>query len=535
MKTNILKLTAFLLIMAGSFSSCNKDISEENEINNEEEYQPIDWDKKLHFEIDDEDIGKTIPIVNKFLNNLPSNLNDEQRAQELVTWFKSHSCIVDARIIPPRDVAFSFRDGEVIRELILNFSTTNKVLSYRYDLYNGISVKTNKSFTINKVFDLINSLDLDVELINYGTYVSNMPSDNLQFILNNLNSKPYINDAVWPVYGYLHYLTNQITVFPRLYNMKNKNYQADWLKSMDEYKLVENFISDNSGYVIQFRFPEMLDNYWKVKFEEYDFVEWAELRCNRYTIFDNSIDSDNESDVNVDSKINIRLVEIYDKSPRTLQLRFATEKMYPCANYPIIVSSQQLSNNIDISFKGVVNNIGICLTAIGPATATINLGALSNGTYNLNFYNGNVKHTGKLIISSDSYAINFANNELFNFTNAPLNRIPEHTIWGTIGYHKQETSSLVQSFIDALINLGAEKKAYNPGYYNEYVIDTNGDIVQPGENSGYWFARSFIFHFSKDIANVEQLVKQYARDYGNDYMYISVYTDKGEQFLSWMY
>jgi len=94
---------------------------------------------------------------------------------------------------------------------------------------------------------------------------------------------------------------------------------------------------------------------------------------------------------------------------------------------------------------------------------------------------------------------------------------------------------LVQSFIDALMNLGANKKSYQSGNYDGFDIDKNGQIVQQGKESGYWFAQSFIFHYSGNIADVEQIVKQYARDYGTDYMYISVFFDNGEKLLSWMY
>jgi len=236
----------------------------------------------------------------------------------------------------------------------------------------------------------------------------------------------------------------------------------------------------------------------------------------------------------IDSAINIRMVETFNISPRTVQFYCSTTKIYPCCNYPIYVVSQQSSNSIVISFKGVIEN-DLCLTATGPATATIDLGALSYGTYTLTLHNGNVMQTGELVVTPDSYTIHLLDNSDFDFTNAPLNRIPEHTIWGHIGYHQQETSPLVQSFITGLIDLGATKKSYNPGFYGVFEIDTNGDIVQPGDRSGYWFAQSFILHYSGNITNVEQLVKQYARDYGTEYMYISVYTDKGEQFLSWMY
>ena len=241
-----------------------------------------------------------------------------------------------------------------------------------------------------------------------------------------------------------------------------------------------------------------------------------------------------EGDLSAVSGINIRMVEMFDKSPRTIQFHFFTTKIYPCSNYPIILESLQSSNSIDISFKGVMKT-DLCATALGPATAHIDLGALSNGTYTLNLRSGGVRRTGTLVVSSDSYKVNLGRNSAFRFETPVLNKIPEHTIWGTIGYHRQETSSLVQSFLTALTNLGATKRSYNPGHYSAFEIDKNGNIVQPGANSGYWFAQSFIFHYSGDITNVEELVKQYARDYGIDYMYISVYNDKGKQFLSWMY
>ena len=68
-----------------------------------------------------EDIGKTIPLVNKCLAGLRKDLDEEQRFQALEKWFKSFSGIENARIVsretmpgypPIRNFAFSFRDGE---------------------------------------------------------------------------------------------------------------------------------------------------------------------------------------------------------------------------------------------------------------------------------------------------------------------------------------------------------------------------------------------------------------------------------------
>jgi len=236
--------------------------------------------------------------------------------------------------------------------------------------------------------------------------------------------------------------------------------------------------------------------------------------------------------VAIDTEINIRMVEVFDKSPRTLQMSFSTKKIYPCCNYPIDLSWQKTSNSIEISFKSVIET-DFCLTALGPATANIDLGTLSNGTYQLILQNGEVRYSGKLVVTSENYTVNFIANPAFNFTNSLLNKIPEHTIWGLVGYHKEETLPLVQSFFTALMELGATKKSFTPGYYTAFEIDKNGEIVLTG-NHGYWFAEAFIFHYSGNSSDLDEFLRQWSYKY-NKLMSIRIITDKGEQFLSWMY
>lgn len=242
----------------------------------------------------------------------------------------------------------------------------------------------------------------------------------------------------------------------------------------------------------------------------------------------------------IDSEIVITMME---SSSQALQMYFSTTKSYSCCNYPIDLSWKKSSNTIDIVFKGVIK-ADLCLTAIGPATASIDLGVLNNGTYQLNFYNEQVKQSGKLIVSSEGYKTNFADNSNFRFTTMTLNKRPENTIWLAISYREEEVLS---SFLEALMNLGASEKTFSRGYYSfntryqwlysGFVVEENGDITylpditNPGGGAwGYLFIQSFVFHFTGDSTNIEQLVKQY-----KEQMEIRVYTDKGEQFLSWMY
>lgn len=241
----------------------------------------------------------------------------------------------------------------------------------------------------------------------------------------------------------------------------------------------------------------------------------------------------------IDSEIAITMME---SSSQALQLYFATTKEYPCCNFPIDLSWKKSLNTIDITFKGVFET-GLCLTAIGPATAMIDLGVFNNGTYQLNFYNENVKQSGELIVSSNSYKINFVDNSLVYFRNIPLNKIPENTIWIAINYNEEK---FLSSFLEDFTNLEVIKKSYSrgyysfentryPGLYSGFQVEENGtitffpDITNQGVVMGRLFTQSFVFQYSGSTEKIEQLIKQY-----KEQIEIRAYTDKGEQFLSWL-
>ena len=250
-------------------------------------------------------------------------------------------------------------------------------------------------------------------------------------------------------------------------------------------------------------------------------------------------DKSNETNNGINSEINVTIME---NSSRALQLYFSTTKEYPCCNFPIDLSWKKSSNTIDITFKGVIET-DLCLTAIGPATATIDLGVFNNGTYQLNFYNENVKQSGEFIVSSDNYKINFADNSLVHFRNIPLNKIPENTIWIAINYNEEK---FLSSFLEAFMDLVVTKKSYSrgyysfentryPGLYSGFKVEENGtitflpDITNSGVMLGRLFTQSFVFQYSGSTANIEQLIKQH-----KEQLEIRAYTDRGEQFLSWM-
>lgn len=133
---------------------------------------------------------------------------------------------------------------------------------------------------IQDVFQFINSMDHEVEYITSKVYTSSLPSDSLDYVIDYLNSKPYTNIPNWEASGYLHYQTKAITVFPRLYGMKNIAYQTDWLNTMAELQLQEN----SNGHTVFFHVPVGKEKQWVKTFKELDFVEWAELNHIRQII-----------------------------------------------------------------------------------------------------------------------------------------------------------------------------------------------------------------------------------------------------------
>lgn len=141
-----------------------------------------------------------------------------------------------------------------------------------------VTVGIKSGTEINELFDFINLFDHQVDNINSLTFTSDLPSDSLQYILDNLNDKVYTNDgANWWVSGHVHGQTNEITILPRLFDMENIDYQNDWLESMEQLKLNQKHNSESNSGVIRFNVPDGQEIEWRNQFANYDIVDWAEL------------------------------------------------------------------------------------------------------------------------------------------------------------------------------------------------------------------------------------------------------------------
>jgi len=249
-----------------------------------------------------EDINKTVPAVNEFLAGLPDNItlktddkSKEQIFKSLAEWLNSFNCNIYATVTNGTDMSIGritatgvsvlVKDNETVRELNVKFFDFSKpypysqITGYYYNKQDAIYVKT--TFTkIDQRFDFINSIGLDVRSINSGSYISSMPADsaNLEYIENNLKAKPYIRDTGVTVY--LDFRSPEIMVFVNLHDMHNREYQADWLETMKDFKLVER----ESERAIIFYIPEGTGKQWENKIMKYDFVRQAAPYYTQYDI-----------------------------------------------------------------------------------------------------------------------------------------------------------------------------------------------------------------------------------------------------------
>jgi len=107
-------------------------------------YQEYDPKEKFCLYVNEENIDKTIPIVNEFLNNQSTGMSEEQKLQELLAWLQSCPCIIDAAVLsqfnnetpPMSELVISIDENELMKEFIIDVSMgkTLKVTGYRvYD------------------------------------------------------------------------------------------------------------------------------------------------------------------------------------------------------------------------------------------------------------------------------------------------------------------------------------------------------------------------------------------------------------------
>lgn len=245
------------------------------------------------------------------------------------------------------------------------------------------------------------------------------------------------------------------------------------------------------------------------------------LSCERATKYEYQV---------VDSDIVIKMSEDLGNPTRTFEFGLQTDKAYPCINYSLIINSEETTDKIIIDILGIYTPT-ICLTAIGPASSTIQIANIQNKSYDIQFKIGSNISTGRLICKSNEFKLQMNDLMQIRINEPVLKRVPINIIWGTVGYHSSTTVNKVNDFINSLEAIGASEANLEDGNYNYFEIENH--IIKEPTSSGYWFTKTFIYGFEGDKNLVRSVVKAYGKNFG-DLMSISVYGDMGEEFSSWI-
>lgn len=94
-------------------------------------------------------------------------------------------------------------------------------------------------------------------------------------------------------------------------------------------------------------------------------------------------------------KIDSDILVLAENQDSEISIQCETERKYSCSNFEIINCKKTRNNEIYVHFKKV-KVYALCLTSLGPAKCTLDLGKLSDGEYSVTFELNNKKTIGKL-------------------------------------------------------------------------------------------------------------------------------------------
>lgn len=131
---------------------------------------------------------------------------------------------------------------------------------------------------LENYFNTVNDSELSIDQVSGNYYVSGLPADSIDYVIEYLNSKSYINShgftAVKNGSVYLNFQTQALTVACNMWDMTPEA-QRDWIETIDLLKLSDR--SSTRSFVLTVPIGE--EKKWATTFKSFDDVRYAELNC----------------------------------------------------------------------------------------------------------------------------------------------------------------------------------------------------------------------------------------------------------------
>jgi hypothetical protein len=137
-----------------------------------------------------------------------------------------------------------------------------------------VSIGIKATTPIASVFDLMNDNDVFIDQMSGFFYYSALPTDSLDYVINQLKSKTYFNKRGFAGgSAYVHALDNRITVVQSFFEM-DADAQQDWLTTIDELQL-KDLGNDTRNLLI--KVTPGTENFWMNTFKNHPEVTWVDL------------------------------------------------------------------------------------------------------------------------------------------------------------------------------------------------------------------------------------------------------------------
>jgi len=216
---------------------------------------------------------------------------------------------------------------------------------------------------------------------------------------------------------------------------------------------------------------------------------------------------------------NATIAESWDGKLR-LMLKSNTD--LNCMNYGIGHTLTLGASSIALDISGV-SAPATCRTGDGPATDTPSLGLLGVKAYALSINCDGTEVTGTLTVTNNKYTVSYPGGNNVTFTKNDLNRVPDHTLWGTIDYDASY-SKIVDTFLqDSLSFYGAVNFTGPLVTYTDFIAGSGNTFSHWRDGSMPRPYKNFIYTFSGTNSDLTRLMNSYKR-YG-DNVKIAMTTD----------
>jgi len=209
-------------------------------------------------------------------------------------------------------------------------------------------------------------------------------------------------------------------------------------------------------------------------------------------------------------------------------LNIETDSTYPCMNYQILNTLARTDETIEMTLSGVRLNNGVCLTALGPATARRNLG-LTSGNYLLLLENGTNVDQYTVTIDSAKIEIDPVDARFTASKYPTYWRRPRHSFAYLCGT-TTDSQWMCEAFADTL------NKYLN---LREISFPDTGELSYPRQTQGHIYdmpARYFAYSDDDTFNQAGQLLKKFAGKSieMNSGIGISLINWNNDQWHSWL-